>query len=91
VLDETPLWLSEAELAARFPPLTDERINEVCAAGLIQPESDGYIVRSPALLALISDGTGEGVPFAAMLALAATLRRELSAAAPALAVSSSSG
>jgi DNA-binding transcriptional MerR regulator len=84
-LDETPLRLSAAELASRFPALAGERLEDVCAAGLIQPGGDGFGVRSPALLALVTDGAEDGIPFEDMLELAATLRRHVAALAPALA------
>jgi len=84
-LDETPLRLSAAELSSRFPALTGERLDELCAAGLVQPGVDDFGVRSPALLALISDAVEEGVAFPDVLALTATLRHEISALAPALA------
>jgi len=70
-LDETPLRLTSSELTERFPALADH-LDDVRAAGLVQPSGDGYLVRSPALLALAADG---------MLDLAATLRREVAAAA----------
>ena len=84
-LDETPLRLTAAELADRFPALAGGRLDDVCAAGLIQPGDGGYLVRSPALLALVTDGAEDGVAFADMLELAATLRREVASLAPALA------
>lgn len=74
-LDETPLRLTTSELTQRFPALADH-LDEVCAAALVQPSGDGFVVRSPALLALAADG---------MLELAATLRREIAAAASAVA------
>ena len=82
-LDETPLRLTAAELADRFPALAG--LDDVCAAGLIQPGHGGYLVRSPALLALVTDGAEDGVAFADMLELAATLRGGLASLAPALA------
>jgi DNA-binding transcriptional MerR regulator len=81
-LDEMPLQLTGAELAERFPALA-ERLDDLRAAGLIQPSGEGFVVRSPALLALAADRTG--VPLTDMVELAATLRREVSAAASAVA------
>jgi DNA-binding transcriptional MerR regulator len=83
-LDETPLWLTGAELTDRFPVLS-EHVDEVCAAGLIQPSGDEFLIRSPALLALVADGANDGIPLADMLDLAATMRREVSSLASALA------
>jgi DNA-binding transcriptional MerR regulator len=80
VLDETPLRLTKAELTDRFPALI-EHLDDVRASGLIQPSGDEFLVRSPALLALAAAGTG----VADTLELAATLRREISSAASAIA------
>jgi DNA-binding transcriptional MerR regulator len=82
VLDETPLRLTRAELTDRFPALA-EHLDEVCAAGLIQPSGDEFLVRSPALLALAAAGSGALITDT--LELAATLRREISSAASAVA------
>jgi len=82
VLDETPLRLTRAELTDRFPALT-EHLDDVCAAGLIQPSGDEFLVRSPALLALAAAGSGALVTDT--LELAATLHREISSAASAVA------
>src|SRR5690242_21489073 len=49
MLDETPLRLTRAELTDRFPAVA-EHLDEVCAAGLIQPSGDEFLVRSPAML-----------------------------------------
>ncbi len=84
-LDETPMRLSRAELSDRFPALAGQRFDHACAAGLVQPSGADFLVRSPALLALVADGTGNGVAVDDMLDLAATLRREISSLALALA------
>jgi DNA-binding transcriptional MerR regulator len=84
-LDETPLRLSRAELTERFPVFAGPLLDSACAAGLIQPGGDDLLVRSPALLALVADGTEAGVPASDMLALAAALRRDVSPLADALA------
>lgn len=85
-LDEAPLRLSRAELAARLPGLEGEQLASACAAGLVLPDrdqSDGdqFLVRSPALLALVADGAAAGVPLADMIGLVGTLRSELSSLA----------
>ncbi len=80
VLDETPLRLTRAELTERFPALI-EHLDDVCSAGLVQPSGDEFLVRSPALLALAA----AGMPSTDMIELAATLRREISSAASAVA------
>ncbi|SRR6266571_1702727 len=84
-LDETPLRLSHAELTDRFPALAGSRLDGACAAGLIQPSGDGFLVRSPALLALVADGAERGVPDDDMLELAAVLLRGVSSLGSALA------
>jgi DNA-binding transcriptional MerR regulator len=84
-LDELPLRLTGDELLARVPALTGSCLAAARDAGLIQPDRDGYFVRSPALLALVADGTAAGIPVGDMLVLASMLRRQLSAVADALA------
>ncbi len=83
-LDETPLRLTSAELTDRFPVLA-EHLDEVRAAGLIQQSGEEFLIRSPALLALVAEGANGGIPLADMLDLAATMRREVSSLASALA------
>jgi DNA-binding transcriptional MerR regulator len=83
-LDETPHRLTSSELRGRFPALA-EHLDELCAAGLAERSDGEFLVRSPALLALIADGAAGGVPLADMLELVATLRREISSVASALA------
>jgi DNA-binding transcriptional MerR regulator len=84
-LDELPLRLTGDELLARVPALSGTYLAMASDAALIQPSGDGYLVRSPALLALVADGTAAGIPVSDMLELAATLRVQLSAVADALA------
>jgi DNA-binding transcriptional MerR regulator len=78
-LDETPLRLTQAELAERLPP--GDWLGQAAAAGIVLPDGDTFLVRSPALLALVSDGAAAGIPLDAMLRLAGTLRRELASLA----------
>jgi DNA-binding transcriptional MerR regulator len=80
-LDEMPLRLTSAELLARVPALCGPALPLACAAGLIQTEGDDFLVRSPALLALVADGAAAGIPITDMLSLAATLREQLSSLA----------
>jgi len=84
-LDEMPLRLTCAELAAQVPALSGPAVERACEAGLIQPGTDGYLVRSSALLALVADGTVAGVPVSDMLDLAGTLRRQVGSVADAIA------
>ncbi len=84
-LDELPLRLTGDELLARVPALAGQHLAGAREAGLIQPAGDGYFVRSPALLALVADGTAAGLPVSDMLELAGLLRRQLSSVADALA------
>jgi DNA-binding transcriptional MerR regulator len=80
-LDETPLRLTQAELDTRLPALSGRLLNDAYAAGLVQPAGDEFLVRSPALLALVADATAAGIPLAEMLNLAGTLRRALASLA----------
>jgi DNA-binding transcriptional MerR regulator len=73
-LDETPLVISRAELAGRLPAPAADSIDRAAAAGLIVPRGDEhFLVRSPALLALVADAVRAGVPLDQVLDLAATL------------------
>jgi DNA-binding transcriptional MerR regulator len=84
-LDETPLRLTRAELSARLPALSGPALRRACSAGLVQPDGEGFLVRSPALLALVADGTATGIPLDEMLDLAGALCRELASLADVLA------
>jgi DNA-binding transcriptional MerR regulator len=84
-LDELPVRLTRAELLARVPALAGPVLSGAVQARLIQPDGDGFLVRSPALLALVADGTAAGVPVGEMLHLAGTLRGQLTALADNLA------
>jgi len=84
-LDEIPLRLTRAELSERLPALAGPSLRRACAVGLIQPEGEDFLVRSPALLALVADGTAAGVPVSEMLDLADALRSQLSSVADAIA------
>ena len=85
VLDEAPLRLTHAELRTRLPALAGQRLTDACAVGLVQPAGQEFLVRSPALLALVADGAGAGIPLPDMLSLVGTLQRELSSLAGLLA------
>jgi DNA-binding transcriptional MerR regulator len=84
-IDELPLRLSRAELLARVPALAGPALARARAAGLVQPDGDDVVVRSPALLALVADATAAGVPVSGMLDLADTLSRQLACLADAIA------
>jgi DNA-binding transcriptional MerR regulator len=84
-LDETPVRLTRAELTARLPGLTGQQLRRACAAGLVQPAGNAFLVRSPALLALVADGTAAGVPIAEMLDMVDMLCGELTSLAGQLA------
>ena len=85
VLDETPLRLTGAELEQRIPALSGQALKDATAAGLIQPDVDGFFVRSPALLGFVADGAAAGLPLTDLLDLAAAVRRDLGALAEAMA------
>jgi DNA-binding transcriptional MerR regulator len=84
--DETPLRITRAELRDRLPALTDTAIGRAVAAGLLVPHRDEwFLVRSPALLALVADGLQAGVPLAGMLDMIASITGGLDALAAELA------
>jgi DNA-binding transcriptional MerR regulator len=77
-LDETPLRLTRRQLDDRLPDLTKTTLRRAEVVGLIQPHGPGhFIVRSPALLALVADAVATGVRMSDMLDLVAHLRTEL--------------
>jgi DNA-binding transcriptional MerR regulator len=85
-LDETPLRISGAELRERVPALTAAATGQAAADGLLVPLGEDYfLVRSPALLALVADGARAGVPLTAMLDVIAGLTRGIGALADELA------
>jgi DNA-binding transcriptional MerR regulator len=84
--DETPLQITRSELRDRIPALAGDAIGQAVAAGLLVPHADEwFLVRSPALLALVADGVRSGVPLAGMLDVIATLTSELGTLADELA------
>jgi DNA-binding transcriptional MerR regulator len=84
--DETPLRITRAELRDRLPALTDAAIGQAVAARLLVPYGEEwFVVRSPALLALVADGVRAGVPLAGLLDVIASLTGGLSALAADLA------
>jgi DNA-binding transcriptional MerR regulator len=85
-LDETPLRITGDELSGRVPALTARAIGQAVAAGLlVSLGEDYYLVRSPALLALVADGVQAGLPLTAMLEVIASLTGGLGAVADELA------
>jgi DNA-binding transcriptional MerR regulator len=75
-LDETPLQITGADLRERVPVLNAAATRQAVAAGLLVPlGKDHFLVRSPALLALVADGVRAGVPLPAMLDVIAGLTR----------------
>ena len=85
-LDETPQLITREQLGERLPGLTKTTLRRSETAGLVQPHGrDHYLVRSPALLALVADGVSLGVRLSDLLDLVAELRDELGAIADAVA------
>jgi DNA-binding transcriptional MerR regulator len=84
-LDEMPLRLTRADLLARVPALSGPALGLAREAGLVQSDGDEVLVRSPALLAFVADGTAAGIPVSDMLNLASTLRHQLSSLAETIA------
>jgi len=85
-LDETPLRVTRTQLQARLPVLNAAALRQASASGLVAPDTKQYfLVRSPALLALVADGITAGIGITAMLDLIAVLRDALGALADAVA------
>ena len=62
-LDETPLWLTRAELIQRLPALDEATLARAGRIRLVRPHGEDHFgVRSPALLALVADWVRVGVP-----------------------------
>jgi DNA-binding transcriptional MerR regulator len=85
-LDEAPLRLTRSQLNDRLPSLTATTLRRAEKIGLLQAHGgDHYIIRSPALLALVADATATGVRMTDMLDLVEHLRTELGALADTMA------
>ena len=85
-LDETPLRLTRAELFQRLPALEEATLSRASRIGLVRPHGeDHFVVRSPALLGLVADWTGAGVPAGAALDLIEAVTDDLGALAGTLA------
>ena len=84
-LDETPLRLTRRQLDDRLPGLTTATLRKANKVGLVQTQGRHYLVRSPALLALVADGVRVGVRMTDMLDLVGHLRTELGALADTIA------
>ncbi len=85
-LDETPLRLTQAELFQRLPALDEATLARASQIGLVRPHGpDYFLVRSPALLALVADWTGAGVPLDGALDVIEALIGDLGALAGKLA------
>jgi len=85
-LDETPLWLTRAELFQRLPALEDATLGRAARIGLVRPRGeDHFLVRSPALLGLTADWVRAGVPLDEALDLIEVLVGDLGALARRLA------
>jgi len=77
-LDETPLRLTRRQLGDRLPGLTATTLRRAEKVGLVQAHGrNHYLVRSPALLALVADATAIGVRMNDMLDLVDHLRTHL--------------
>jgi DNA-binding transcriptional MerR regulator len=77
-LDETPLWLTRAELIQRLPALEQATLARASRIGLVRPHGEDHFgVRSPALLALAADWIRAGVPVGEALDLIEVLVGDL--------------
>lgn len=85
-LDEMPLRLTRAELLQRLPALEEAALSRARQAGLVRPSGeDHFVVRSPALLSLVADWVGVGVPLGDALDLIEVLSDDLGSLARKLA------
>ena len=85
-LDETPLRLTRAELFARLPGCTAASLRHACSVGLAQRDDpDHFLIRSPALLALVADAVQTGLRLTEALDLIGGLRQEVTSLADATA------
>jgi DNA-binding transcriptional MerR regulator len=76
-LDETPLYLTRAELLQRLPAL-EATLARASRIGLVRPHGeDQFGVRSPALLGLVADWVRAGVPVGEALDLIEVLVGDL--------------
>jgi DNA-binding transcriptional MerR regulator len=77
-LDETPLWLTRAELLQRLPSLEGATLARASRIGLVRPQGEDHFgVRSPALLGLVADWVRAGVPVGEALDLIEVLAGDL--------------
>jgi len=77
-LDETPLYLTRAELLQRLPALEEATLARAGRIGLVRPHGeDHFLVRSPALLGLVADWVRAGVPVGEALDLIEVLAGDL--------------
>src|SRR6516165_9380284 len=77
-LDETPLWLTRAELLQRLPALEEATLARASRIGLVRPHGEDHFgVRSPALLGLVADWVRAGVPLDEALDLIEVLVADL--------------
>jgi DNA-binding transcriptional MerR regulator len=85
-LDETPLRLTRAELSQRLPALDPATLSRAGQIGLVRPYGEDHlVVRSPALLALVADLVGAGVPVGETLDVIEVFTHDLGALARKLA------
>jgi DNA-binding transcriptional MerR regulator len=77
-VDETPLLLTRAELLSRLPALDAAGLGRALEAGLVRwYDEDHVVVRSPALLGLVTDWVRLGVPVEATLEVIEALSADL--------------
>jgi DNA-binding transcriptional MerR regulator len=77
-LDETPLFLTRAELFQRLPELDEATLGRAGRIGLVRPHGEDHFgVRSPALLGLVADWVRVGIPLDGALDLIEVLTGDL--------------
>src|ERR1700683_2993737 len=81
-LDETPLRLTRAELFQRLPALESAALGPGGQIGLVRPHGeDHFLVRSPALLAMVADWVRAGIPLGQALDVVEVVAGDLGALA----------
>lgn len=77
-LDETPTMFTAGQLSKRIPGLSGARLRQAQATGLIHSSAGGrFVVRSPALVALVADAVQAGLPLTDALELVREIRDRL--------------
>jgi DNA-binding transcriptional MerR regulator len=74
---EEPRHLSTEELQAALPGANADDINHAVEIGLLEPDGDGFITRSPTLFDTATQAVADGIPIATVLEAAVDLRSSM--------------